>query len=142
MKAWTKLLISFAALLACGWIVHGPLGQGAAFVAGLQAEAEAAVRASMAPPTRIAFGHDPLTRAATLSGSANDFQRNGIGLLPGITGTVAAVPGVGAVHWADAGGGGFVLPLLVETEALALLPWLIGIALGWHLFRPRRETFL
>lgn len=142
MTTPAKLLISFAALLACGWIVHGPLGQGAAFVGAVQARAEATIRDSGDPDVAVAFGRNPLTRAATLSGQANDFQRNGMGLLPGLTGRVAAVPGVGAVHWADEGPGGFAPPLLAETEALAALAWLIGLGLGWHLFRPRRETFL
>jgi len=142
MKAPVKVLISFVAVLACGWIVHGPLGQGEAFLAAVHARAQAAIRESGAPDVRVAFGRDPLNRAATLSGQANDFQRNGMGLLPGITGRVAAVPGVGAVRWADAGPGRFAPPLLAETQGLALIAWLIGIGIGWLAFRPRREGYL
>lgn len=35
-----------------------------------------------------------------------------------------------------------MLPLLVETMLLAVLAWLIGLGIGWALFRPKRRTFL
>jgi hypothetical protein len=140
MKAPVKLLISLAATIVCGWVVHGPLGQGAAFVDGLQARAEAAIRDSGLTDVRVAFGRDPLSRAALLSGQANDFQRNGMGLLPGLTGRVAAVPGVGAVHWNDEAAAGRAVPLIAETEALAVLAWLIGIGIGRLVFGRRKRA--
>jgi OOP family OmpA-OmpF porin len=144
MKAPVKLLISLAAVLAAGWIVHGPLGRGEAFVAATKARAEAVIQAAEMDQVTVAFGHDPLTRLATLSGEADDFQRNGMGSLPGLTGRVAAMPGVGGVRWSDdPGRAPFVLPLLVETEALALLAWAVGLGCGWLLARRRRrESFL
>jgi hypothetical protein len=143
MTRWPKVLTGLAATLIAGWIVHAPLGQGAAFLDGVQARAQAAVRAAGVTTVEVRMGHDPLSRVALLSGEANDFQRNGMGLLPGINGRVAEVAGVGAVRWTDrAEGRGFALPLLVETEALAVLLYAIGIGIGWIIFRPRREGFL
>ena len=34
------------------------------------------------------------------------------------------------------------MPLILETEALVAITYLIGVGIGWAIFRPRRETFL
>jgi hypothetical protein len=34
------------------------------------------------------------------------------------------------------------MPLLIETEILVVVAFLVGLGLGWVFFRPRRETFL
>ena len=34
------------------------------------------------------------------------------------------------------------MPLIAETEILVAAAWLVGVGLGWLLFRPKRETFL
>ena len=34
------------------------------------------------------------------------------------------------------------MPLIVETEMLVAAAYLIGIGIGWLIFRPKRETFL
>ena len=34
------------------------------------------------------------------------------------------------------------MPLIVETELLVAAAYLIGIGIGWLLFRPKRESFL
>ena len=34
------------------------------------------------------------------------------------------------------------MPLLIESEILVTIFYLLGVALGWRLFRPRSETFL
>ena len=36
-----------------------------------------------------------------LSGNANDFQREGMGLLPGINDRVRDVPGISGMRWDD-----------------------------------------
>ncbi len=144
MKAPAKLLIALAAVLAAGAIVHGPLGRGAAFIAATEAHARAVIGAAEMGQVTVTFGRAPLTRLATLSGDADEFQRNGMGFFPGLTGRIAAVPGVGAVRWSDdPGPPPFVLPLIVETEALALLAWAIGVGIGWLFARRRkRESYL
>ena len=34
------------------------------------------------------------------------------------------------------------MPLILETWILVAVAYLIGVGLGWVIFRPRRETFL
>ena len=34
------------------------------------------------------------------------------------------------------------MPLIVETLLLVAAAYLIGVGIGWRIFRPRRETFL
>jgi hypothetical protein len=34
------------------------------------------------------------------------------------------------------------LPLIVETLLITAAAYLIGVGVGWRIFRPRRETFL
>lgn len=35
-----------------------------------------------------------------------------------------------------------ILPLIVETLLISAAAYLIGVGIGWLVFRPRRETFL
>src|SRR5918992_4908781 len=101
MPMVAKLLIGFAAALLAGWLSHGPLGRGGQFVDSLQAGAEAKLREAALPGVTVSFPRDPLARTAILSGPANDFQRNGLGGLPGLTQRVAAVSRIARVRWAD-----------------------------------------
>jgi len=139
MSRWTRLSIGLAAALAAGWISHGPLGRGGLYVDQIEARARAVVSETAIPGVAVRMSRAPLSRVALLSGPANDFQREGIGRLPGLNGRVGAVPGVSSVRWDSAGGG---VPLLAETLALVALAYLIGIGIGWLFFRPRREGFL
>lgn len=145
MPAYAKFLIGMAAALLAGWIGYGPLGQGGAFIDRIEAQAQAEIRDAAVPGVAVHLLRDPLRREALLSGPANDFQREGQGLYPGINDRVLAVPGVGGVTWADTGsaGGSLVrLPLFVEVELLVFGLFALGVAIGRLLFRPRREHFL
>ena len=143
MSASVKFLIGLAAVLTMGWIYHGPLGNGAAYVDGLEAGARRAVASTGLPGISVTLGHDPLSRRATLSGPANDFQREGQGELKGLNDLVGEIEGVSGVHWADEGGGAGGIPLLVETLLSLLLPYLVGIGFGWLVFgREKKEGFL
>ena len=99
MPAVAKLLIGLAVALAAGWVGHGPLGQGQAFVDRLDAQAKAVIRAAELPQVRVRFDRDPLRREAILSGEADRFQREGMGQFPGLNDRVAAIPGVSGVRW-------------------------------------------
>lgn len=101
MPALPKFLFGLAAALLAGWIAHGPLGRGETFVARLQADSEAVLREAALGGVSVRFPSDPLARRAILSGTANDFQKEGMGLLPGINNRIAAVPGVSGVRWDD-----------------------------------------
>lgn len=101
MSLWLKFLIGFAAALAMGWIVHGPLGRGAAFVDRMETQAKVRVRFAALPGVDVHFNRDPLSREAIFTGHADPFQRNGIGDLKGLNGRILEIPGVSSVRWEE-----------------------------------------
>ncbi len=101
MSPAVKFLLGLVAVLLMGWLYHAPLGNGAALVDRLETEARAAVAASEVPGIQVRLGRDPLSRQATLSGPANDFQREGMGQFPGINDRVRAIEGISRVEWAN-----------------------------------------
>ncbi len=98
MSPLVKFLIGLAASLLAGWVGHGPLGQGEAFVDRLDSQAKAVIRENELP-VQVRFEREPLRREAVLSGQADQFQREGLGNFPGINRRVAAIPGVSGVRW-------------------------------------------
>lgn len=96
-----KVLIGLVASLLCAWLYHGPAGNGSKLIDRLQRDADAAVAKEAIPGVTVQLGRDPLSRTATLSGPADDLQREGLGSLPGLTDIVAGIEGMGAVRWAD-----------------------------------------
>jgi hypothetical protein len=98
MSPAVKFLIGLALALLAGWIAHGPLGQGGAFVDRLDAQARDVIKQNELA-IQVRFDRDPLSRRAILSGHADRFQREGQGSFPGIDGRVASVPGVSGVRW-------------------------------------------
>jgi hypothetical protein len=138
-----KLLIGFALALLAAWLSHGPLGRGEATVDRIEGDARAAVAKAELPGIGVRLDRSPLTRRATLSGPANDLQREGLGGQKGISDYVREVEGIGTVRWADEpGSDGRVTPLLLETLFLAAIAYLIGLGLGWLLWgRRRREGY-
>jgi hypothetical protein len=101
MSRWLKLLIGGVAALAAGVISHGPLGRGEAFVSLLETKANEEVRKAELPDVQVRMERDPLRRRAVLTGNANDFQREGMGQLPGINDRVSGVPGISGIRWDD-----------------------------------------
>jgi hypothetical protein len=101
MPAALKFLIGLVAVLLMGWIYHGPLGHGEALIDGLEAQARQAVAESEVPGVQVHLGRDPLSRTATLSGPANDYQREGMGQFPGLNDRVRAIPGISDVRWTN-----------------------------------------
>ena len=101
MPAYAKFLTGLAAALIAGWISHGPLGRGEAFVDRLEVRAQAEIDEAELRDVQVRFPRDPLARRAVLSGRADDFQREGMGLLPGINDRIRAVPGVSGVRWEE-----------------------------------------
>jgi hypothetical protein len=139
LKAIAGLLLT----LAAAWVWHGPLGHGERLISALEAEAVEAVAKSEVPGIRVSLSRDPLARAATLSGPANDLQREGLGSQKGVSDYVREVEGIGPVRWTDEPKPERrIVPLAMETLALAALAYLIGLGLGWLLWgRRRREGF-
>lgn len=156
MSRWLKLLIGLAASLLAAWLSYGPLGRGAAFIDRLEADAKAVVERvkteNRLPGVAVRMSREPLARMAILSGPANDLQRCGTVIfsgpdagctpreqdVPGLNGRVGDVPGMAGVLWVDEPSRRIV-PLLAECLALAALAWLIGLGIGWLVFRPRRK---
>jgi hypothetical protein len=99
MSPAVKFLIGLVLALLAGWIGHGPLGQGAAFVDRLDAQAKAVIKAAELPAVRVSFARAPLRREAILSGRADAFQREGMGRFPGLNDRIGAIPGVSGVRW-------------------------------------------
>ena len=97
-----KFLIGLAAALLAGWVSHGPFGQGEAFIDKVEAQAKAEVAEAGVPGIEVRFPRDPLQRQAILTGPANDFQREGQGLYPGINDRIRSVPGVSGLRWDEA----------------------------------------
>ncbi len=138
-----KAILGLLLALAAAWIWHAPLGHGERLIGRLQAEAEQAVAGTELADIRVRLSRDPLARTAILSGPANDLQREGLGSQMGLSDYVREVEGISGVRWADEPDAGRrVVPLLLETSALAALAYFIGLSLGWLLWgRRRREDF-
>jgi hypothetical protein len=96
-----KFLIGLALAWLAGWVSHGPLGQGEAFIDQLDQGVRAVLADVRLPGVTGRMRRDPLARIAILSGPADRFQREGQGSLPGIDERVLAVPGMGRVEWAN-----------------------------------------
>ena len=101
MSPTFKFLIGLVAVLLMGWVHHGPLGNGEALIGRLEAQAREAVAASEVPGVEVRLGRDPLSRAATLSGPANDYQREGMGQFPGLNDRMREIEGISDVDWAN-----------------------------------------
>ncbi|MBV8687481.1 MAG: hypothetical protein JOZ90_14375 [Alphaproteobacteria bacterium] len=143
MPKLAKLLIGLAAVLAMGWIWHAPLRRGEAYVERIEAAARSEIAPLRLPGISVRLGHAPLSRAAVMSGPANDLQREGLGSEYGLKDYVREVPGVSGVRWTDEPARGLVLPLLVETWAWLVLGYAVGLLSGALLFgRRRRQSFL
>lgn len=96
-----KFLIGLAAALVAGWISHGPLGRGEAFIGRLEAPLTPMMADLNIPGLSARMQREPLARTAILSGPADCFQRNGLGSFGGIDSRVRTIPGMGRVEWAN-----------------------------------------
>ena len=142
MSRSVKLLIGLLATMVMGWAWHAPLGNGARLIDALEAQARAAAQQGELAGIEVRIARDPLARVATLSGEANDLQREGLGSGPGLKDYVREVEGIGTVRWADEPAAG-ALPLLAESLILLVLAYAIGLGLARLLWgRPKRESYL
>ena len=142
MSPYLKFLIGLVAALLAAWLWHGPLGNGAALADGLQRQAEASIGTAELPGIAVAVDRDPIARNVTLSGAADEFQREGMGSHPGLTDLAYRVEGIDTVRWADRPGEGGAMPLIAELLILTTIAYLIGLALGRLFFgRKTRVRF-
>ena len=96
-----KFLIGLAAALAAGWISHGPLGRGEQFIDQVEADLQLVMGVVNLPGVSGRMQREPLARTAILSGPADQFQREGMGSLPGINGRVMLIPGMARFEWTN-----------------------------------------
>lgn len=139
MSRRTTFLIGLAAVLAIGVLYHGPLGFGQRFIDRIEAHAARRIAVTELPGVKATFGRSPLSRTATLSGPANQFQREGLGSYPGLNERVETIPGVAGIRWADEPARR-TIPLLVETLGQMLIAYLLGIIIGRLWFGRRKRT--
>ena len=140
MPPLVKAAVGLLLALAAAWAWHGPLGNGERLIAGMEAQARESVGKAELPGIAVRLSREPLARVATLSGPANDLQREGLGSQKGVSDYVRDVEGIADVRWADAPNArGRVIPLLLEILALAAFAYLVGLGLGWLLWGRRRS---
>ncbi|HST37421.1 MAG TPA: hypothetical protein VLK25_12430 [Allosphingosinicella sp.] len=109
MAAWHKFLIGLALALGAGWLSHGPLGRGEAFVGGLEARAKGMVDVAAVPGISVHFSRSPLSRVAVIADRASRARtetdkrilREGMGDLEGMDGRMMLIPGVSGVQWEE-----------------------------------------
>src|SRR5829696_7240144 len=95
LKATTGLLLT----LAAGWLAHGPLGGGERLIDSLENRARVEVAKAELPEIAVRLDRDPLARRVTLSGRANDLQREGLGSQKGLSDYARDVEGIAVVRW-------------------------------------------
>lgn len=99
-----KILCGAGATMLLAWAVHGPFGQGKAYVDDLQVRAQAALALQGIGDVRVQFPHDPLMRTAYLTGPASLVrQSDALAIVRTIAGAPHAQWGEGNVALADAG---------------------------------------
>lgn len=101
MSRISKFLIGLAAALVVAVVAYWPVGMGAAFIDRLEAGANIMLARAEVPGVTVHMQRSPLARKALLTGPANQFQREGMGSLPGINQRVLAVPGMSRVEWTN-----------------------------------------
>jgi hypothetical protein len=143
MSPLVKFLIGLVAALLSGWAFHGPLGAGETFIGSLEGQAREAVAGADLPGVTVNMERRPLSRAAWMSGAADQFQREGMGSLKGLNDRVGEIDGITKVRWTDEPDrGGFTLPLLAEALLAVIAAYLIAVGFGWLLFGRRRRGYV
>lgn len=136
-SAWLRrgrpLFVILGILLAAGAVAlwHGPLGGSARLVADVERQARATLDAYEMTDVRAELHRGPVTRRLLLSGPADDFQRRELVRIMG------ELPGVSSVTWSPRSAG---MPLLVESELVAGLGFLLGIMLAYLVDLRRRHN--
>lgn len=140
MSPVLKVAIGLFVALSAAWVWHAPLGYGERLIDRLEGEARTEVARTELVGIQVSLSRDPLARTARLSGPANALQREGLGSQKGVSDHVRDVEGISNVRWADEPGAGRrIVPLLLETWAMAALAYFIGLGLGWLLWGRRRS---
>lgn len=109
---------------------HGPLGAAERLAAKVDSTAEFVLADWEMSQVDGRLHRQPLTRRLRLSGPADDFQRGELVRM------MSTVPGVSSATWSDDGG----LPLLVESAAVCVAGFLLGLLLAYLVELRRRHN--
>ncbi|MBT2186221.1 OmpA family protein [Sphingobium nicotianae] len=110
MHGGLKIAIGAGATALLAWTVHGPLGQGKAFIVGLEQDADVRLATRGMPNIKVHFPTSPYSRMAHLSGAASVIQQeDALKLVRAFGGTSGAV-------WGDAAANADKLPMLAASE--------------------------
>ncbi len=90
-----RIAIGAGAAMLLGWVAHGPLGYGAAFVQDLRERAAIALATGGLPDVSVDFQTHPLSRVATLSGTSASAKRSMASEI------LRTVPGISNARWND-----------------------------------------
>ncbi|QIK78976.1 hypothetical protein G7077_08775 [Sphingomonas piscis] len=118
-----------ALFLVAAW--HWPLGGGSRFAGKVETAAADELKRVDTPEFTAKLGRTPLSRTLIVSGSANEFQKDGFVRL------FRELPGVSRVRWNDQARG-FDLPLFVEAALLSLAAFAVGLFFSWIVELRRR----
>jgi len=90
-----RIMIGAGATALLAWGLHGPLGQGAAFIADLHIHAKSALAAGGVTGVQVDYPDNPYSRTATLSGDVPLIDQNrATAIMRGLNGGAGAVWGV------------------------------------------------
>jgi OOP family OmpA-OmpF porin len=87
-----KIMFGAGATALLAWGLHGPLGQGAAFIADLQIHARSALAAAGVTGVQVDYPDNPYARTASLSGDVPPIDQNRASdIMRGLNGSAGAV---------------------------------------------------
>ncbi|WP_443970182.1 OmpA family protein [Sphingobium sp. CR28] len=95
MNDAARIAIGAGAAMLLGWVAHGPLGYGAAFVQDLRERAAITLATGGLPDVSVDFQTQPLSRVAMLSGTAASPKRNMASEI------LRTVPGISSARWSE-----------------------------------------
>ncbi len=133
LRRGRRLFLAAGVLVAAGAVAlwHGPLGASERFVTNVEKQARATLDAYEMTSIRATLHRRPLSRRLVLSGQADDFQRSELVRI------MAGLPGVSSATWSSRSAG---MPLLVESELVAGLGFLLGLMLAYLVELRRRHN--
>lgn len=115
--------------LAAMAVWNGPIGAARKLSVTIERSARATLDDFEMVKVRATLHHRPLTRRLLLSGPADDFQHSELIRI------MSAVPGVSRATWSNEAVG---VPLIVESTAVSILGFLLGLLLAYGVELRRR----
>jgi hypothetical protein len=128
-RMWLSLAAGLLASLAATGLWYGPMGASRVLMHHVERDARITLDNYEMLQVGAYLHRKPLSRRLILYGPADDFQRSELARILGL------IPGVREVRWSDKGGG---MPLIVESAAVAILGFLLGLLLAYLVELRRR----